>query len=258
MKLVLNEKLKHRLVGLGVVLSLSAIFLPTIMKKSNQSLDDSLHVRVKLPPKPTSPQVAVADEEQLFKTIKLSQIKKAAHDPSNQDDPDFILNELPSSKEPATMSLAIAPSAVSQAGEQIALAENKHPTVAAHSNKHNVNKNLKQLKLARSAPSKTLKKNNSHKAIAKNVIIPVKNAPKHDLYSVQLASFSQLSNAQVLVRKLQQKGYQATYLKAPGSKNTIYKVFVGRSPDKNKALKIKTQLASSMQLHGMIITNGVS
>lgn len=75
MKLVIDEKLKHRLVGVAVVLSLGAIFLPAMMKKSSQRLENNFSVKVQLPPKPTTPDVAITDEKEMFKTIKIAKIE---------------------------------------------------------------------------------------------------------------------------------------------------------------------------------------
>ncbi|MGC1182267.1 SPOR domain-containing protein [Legionella sp.] len=72
MKLVMNEKLKHRLVGFLVILSLGVIFLPAMMKKSSHHLESNFSVKVQLPPKPIPPQVAIIDEERMFKNIKVA------------------------------------------------------------------------------------------------------------------------------------------------------------------------------------------
>lgn len=75
MKLVIDEKLKHRLVGVAVVLSLGAIFLPAMMKKSSQRLENHFSVKVQLPPKPTTPNVAITNEKEMFETIKVAKVE---------------------------------------------------------------------------------------------------------------------------------------------------------------------------------------
>ena len=72
MKLVMDEKLKHRLIGLAVIISLGAIFAPAVMKKSSQHLDRNFSVNVKLPPKPVAPDVVLTNEKELFQTIKIA------------------------------------------------------------------------------------------------------------------------------------------------------------------------------------------
>src|ERR1044072_862846 len=75
MKLGIYEKVKHRLVGPAGIFSLGAIFLPTLFKKSSQHLENNFSVNVQLPPKPKAPDVAVANEKEMFKTIKVATIK---------------------------------------------------------------------------------------------------------------------------------------------------------------------------------------
>ena len=74
MKLVMDEKLKHRLIGIAVIISLGAIFAPAIVRKSSQHNENNFSVSVKLPPKPAIPKVSVADESEMFKTIKVARV----------------------------------------------------------------------------------------------------------------------------------------------------------------------------------------
>ena len=75
MKLVMDEKLKHRLIGLAVIISLGAIFAPAIMKKSSQNLESNYSVNIKLPPKPLVPDVVSSNEKEVFQTIKVAKVK---------------------------------------------------------------------------------------------------------------------------------------------------------------------------------------
>lgn len=72
MKLIMDEKVKHRLIGLAVIISLGAIFAPALIKKSSQSPESNFSVNVKLPPKPLPPDVVITDEKEVFKTIKVA------------------------------------------------------------------------------------------------------------------------------------------------------------------------------------------
>src|SRR5262245_61755469 len=75
MKLELDEKVKHRLIGLAVILSIGAIFAPAIVKKSNQRFDGNVNVSVELPPKPLPPKIAMPDEKAMFGTVKVAHVK---------------------------------------------------------------------------------------------------------------------------------------------------------------------------------------
>ena len=52
MKLITDERVKHRLVGLAVILSIAAIFAPAIMKKSSQRFDENVSMSLELPARP--------------------------------------------------------------------------------------------------------------------------------------------------------------------------------------------------------------
>ncbi len=60
------------------------------------------------------------------------------------------------------------------------------------------------------------------------------------------------------MNKLHSKGYKATYAKVSGKQGAIYKVFAGHSPNKNDVIRVKTQLASAMQLNGFVVNTRVS
>jgi DedD protein len=247
MKLVMDEKLKHRLIGLAVIISLGAIFAPAIMKKSSQSLENNYSVNIKLPPKPLVPDVVSSNEQDVFKTIKVAKVKI----PSVSEDhqlPELVRAETIKSDSINTnkaTAVARTESEVKSEPIQLALNEAAQSTVK------------KAINVAAVKPKKALpaKANVRTVQVAKAKTTPVS---KRDVYAVQLASFAQLSNAQSLVSRLHTKGYKANYIKASGKNGPIYKVYVGHSPSKLDVLKVKTQLASAMQLNGFIVNTGVS
>lgn len=264
MKLVIDEKLKHRLVGVAVVLSLGAIFLPAMMKKSSQRLENNFSVKVQLPPKPTTPDVVIADKQEMFKTLKVAKIEippAVEQKKLNSGKEDFIQSV---HKDDAAVSVA-----KTEASKMDAVAK---PTELALSNAaQNVVK--KQIKAAAAAtmPSKPVAPvkpirpvaNVNHKTIQKPTIAQVNTRIntqnyKKNIYAVQLASFSKLANAQSLVSKLRSKGYKASYIKIAGRQGATYKVYAGHSSIKSDVMKLKIQLASAMQLDGFVVNTGVS
>ncbi len=254
MKLVMDEKLKHRLVGLAVIISLGAIFAPAVMKKSSQHLDGNFS-NVKLPPKPLSPKVVLTDEEEMFKTIKVAKVEippvsekgqltelvRAEPVKSNL----INTNQIPGvTKVAANGKVAPVHVAVNDAANNTAKKIIK--VAATQSVKRPVTVALKQKVTTQVVPVPKVAKAN-HKP-------PVRK----DIYAVQLASFSQLTNAQALVNRLRNKGYKANFTRAKGRQGPVYKVYVGHSPHKTDAMKLKTQLASAMQLNGFVVNTGVS
>ncbi|QMT60044.1 SPOR domain-containing protein [Legionella sp. PC997] len=254
MKLVIDEKLKHRLVGVAVVLSLGAIFLPAMMKKSSQRLENNFSVNVQLPPKPTSPNVVMTDEKEMFETIKVAKVEIPAateHKGSDLGKEDFIQSI--QGADDAAVAVAKSESvpkvdAVAKPIE-IALSNAAKNVVKKQINPATATKPVKPIAKANVAPIKK-------PAVAK---VNTRPAPsKQSIYAVQLASFSQLANAQALVNKLHAKGYKANYIKTTGRQGPIYKVYAGHSPVRNDVMKLKLQLASAMQLNGFIVNTGVS
>ena len=70
MKLAIDERTKHRLTGLVVIMAVAIIFVPAMLKKSNKHLEENIHISVQLPPRPSFPKVAVTEEKAVFETIK--------------------------------------------------------------------------------------------------------------------------------------------------------------------------------------------
>jgi DedD protein len=240
MKLVMNEKLKHRLVGVSVILSLGAIFLPAMMKKSSQRLEHNFSVNVQLPPKPTAPNVAVTDEEQLFKTIKVARVVDIT--PSKAEKTANANKDL------------IASAAVKAVGTSVAQLDSAPDS------------QVMPLEMALNEATKTAAKKEiavvaAKKAVTRKPLIAQvikKPVVRKDIYALQLASFSKLANAQALVSKLQAKGHKASYKRIASKNGPVYKVYVGHSPDKNNVIKLRAQLASAMQLNGFVVNTGVS
>jgi len=244
MKLVLDEKLKHRLIGLAVVISLAAIFAPAVMRKSSQRLEHNFSANVQLPPKPKAPNVVVTEEKDVFKTIKVARVDIPAVSHESH------LPELAKAQSiKATRSVAAVDSQITSVVElqskpvQLAL-EDAAPAPI----KKIVTTPVKQVVAQKQASAKT----------QKTTKILTKPATTKDVYSVQLASFSRLSNAQSLVNRLKAKGYKANLIKIASRSGVVYKVSAGQLPHKEEALRLKTQLASAMQLNGFVVNTGVS
>lgn len=251
MKLVIDEKLKHRLVGLSVVLSLAAIFLPAIMKKSSQRLENNFSVKVQLPPKPAAPNIVMTHENDLFKTIKVAKIETSSE--INQQ-------ELDSGKKDFIPSVQIGSvSAAHTAKMELASDGVVEPIELAvtHVKKNSAKK---QLNIAEKKPAQPAVQIKVHK-IKKESAAKVSNRNflnKKSMYAVQLASFSKLSNAQALVNKVRSKGYKAKYIKTTARNGVSYKVYAGHSSTKSDVIKLQTQLATAVQLHGFVVNTGVS
>lgn len=268
MKLVIDEKLKHRLIGVAVIISLGAIFAPAMMKKSNQNLENNYSLRVKLPSKPAEPNVAISDEKEVFKTIKIakveipdvsaeSQLPELAKAEAINSDAD-VQQEFASLEKPKadsnteSVQLALnraAQNTVKRASQVATVVPVSKPTVVA------ANKAVNQV---RKPVVAAVKPKPQPVSVETREVPNRKPAVRSDVYAVQLASFSRLANAQALVNKLRSKGYKASFTKVASRQGVSYKVYAGHSPRKNDVVRLKSQLASAMQLNGFVVTTGVS
>lgn len=243
MKLVMDEKLKHRLIGLAVVISIAAIFAPAIMRKSSQRLEGNFSENVTLPSKPKAPNVVITDEKDVFKTIKVARIQLPAE--SNDNQLPEIAKAQPLDKQRSLDRETVEVAQTVPVVKPLQLAFTEQPKM--------VSKN----KEMPSKPSVKVKSINVAKQKMPNKPT-AQLASKKDMYSVQLGSLSRLSNANDLVNRLKAKGYKANVVKVATSRGVVYKVYAGRLPHKEEALRLRTQLASAMQINGFVVNTGVS
>lgn len=225
MKLVMSEQVKHRLTGLGVILSVAVIFLPALLKQSNHHLEENLSFSVKLPPKPLAPKVVMTDEKSLFRSVKVAQVNIPKITPAPQ------ATQI-ARAEPLMIKSVVPPAPVLNTEPQLATVVPPVKLALAPIKK-----------LAPTAPKKLSK---------------LASSPKKGGYAVQLASFSQQNNAKTLVSRLRSKGYQASYNKFSGKQGEYYKVIVGQLEQRDAAINLQKKLAQSMQINGFIVKTGVS
>ncbi len=264
MKLMMDERVKHRLIGLAVILSIGAIFAPAIMKKSSQRIDGNISVSVKLPAKPVQPSIVMTEKKAMFESVKVAHVEL----------PNVNSKQLPLPSLAKEESLHKTNKQTELAGERLALADmetktdSPTPTIQpdlkqVKSKVAVVHKVAKGIKFSAPAPknSKEVAKNlkvikplakNSVKPLANN--IPVNRTKKG--YAIQLATFSQQQNADNLIKKLKMKGYSATFSKIKTNDGFVYKVMVGQVNKKEQAQALQAQLASAMQIKGFIVATG--
>ena len=220
MKFVMDERLKHRLTGVVVILAIAAIFVPAVMKKSNQHFEEKLNFSVRLPPRPILPDVAVTKEKAIFQTVKVAHV----------DIPAVV-------QVPRLTQIAKAEPLSVKSSLPAAPIINVRPALAK------VDVVVGPAVKAASAPRKLAK---------------VSSRVKKAVYAVQIASFTQKVNAQSLVTRLRSKGFNASYSKFSSKQGAFYKVTVGELNQKDEAINLQKKLVLSMQLNGFIIKTDVS
>ncbi|WP_133127322.1 SPOR domain-containing protein [Legionella nagasakiensis] len=243
MKVVLDERRKHRLVGVVVILSITIVFLPAILKKSNEHLDERINLSVRLPAKPSLPDVVKSEEKSMFQSIKVAHVDIT--EVRELAPPVHSVKAEPLSKITAIDLRKNLPTniAANQADMMAKQANIKDSALQQTTEKKMVEEgNKKTVKLAtQSKENLTLSGTNS------------KNT-----YSVQIGYFSVKSNAVSLVSKLRNKGYKASYTKSSNQKGDFYKVMVGEVSHKEEAKNLQKQLAEQIQLNGFVVKTGVS
>lgn len=243
MQFVLEERVKHRLIGLAVIVSMCAIFVPALVKKTNSSFEDHVNVSIALPAKPAAVVVQVPDQKIVFESIKVAHVEL----PSMEDAPPVQV---------AKAQLLSAKPVVNQQGV-IAKAVSAVQAV----DKKSVPNVAKAAKPPEKAAIVALVAKTNVRKTKINQPIPTAKIAKavvRGVYAVQLASFASQTNAQSLVAKLRSQGYQAKYSKHTTQQGDIFKVIVGKGHPREEAQNLQKKLASATQLHGIVINAGVS
>ncbi|MDF1678603.1 MAG: SPOR domain-containing protein [Legionellaceae bacterium] len=238
MNFAIDERTKHRITGLVVIMAVAIIFVPAMLKKSNQRLEENIHLSVQLPPKPIAPKVAVTEAETVFETVKVEKMP---------------------------LSVSVEPTPASQIAriENLTPKPNANPIADVAINPIDT----PTKKVARKAP-KADKTSASNAKPASPVFVKAEKpalfhpkpvlAQPTEAYAVQLAAFSVEQNAEKLVARLRDQGYKAQYQTVASDTGLSYKVTVGQLDDRTDARLLKQKLNKSTQLEGFIVKRDVS
>lgn len=126
----------------------------------------------------------------------------------------------------------------------------------------------KNLLISKAEPLELKKLKNSSSNIAsldgkkfkiENKPVKVASDPQAQFFSIQVATFTQRSNADILVGKLKKNGFNASCNNSKSDNGKVlYQVVVGKLKQRGKAVDLQKRLASSMQLNGFIVQTEVS
>src|SRR3990167_29302 len=289
MKLAMSEKAKPRLIGALVLVSMSVIFLPAIMKQSNRNFEKNIKLALKLPANPRLPNVSPPTNAALFKQAKVvsaakinitkvqnnSLIAKAMplQRPVQKDQVVIAshserMDILPQNKTNSTLNNQLEAASLKNAEEQVLvgakLASNIQASSSVVQNSGNKQPNIinefgnagKAYEILANTKRDEVKLSENivkSVAVAKAKVQKDKLAMAKIIYSIQVATFIKKKNADLLLARLKSKGYVASYNKIIKNQDTLYQVVVGRLSERNKALDLQKNLASNMQLNGFIV-----
>jgi DedD protein len=258
MKIVVDEKVKHRFVGITVILSIGIVFAPAILKKSQRRLEDTVSLSVKLPPKPILPQVSVRDSKALFETVKVAHVDIPSVEKSSFPTPALAKAQSLSSH-PRLLSSNVTVQndnkreSLHQADKKLGSLSQLVQTAELEIGKP-VRANDSNLSQLPSIKPVHVQLPTSQPALAKK--LPTVQLPPvaRNSYGVQLAMFAVHGNAVALVNKLKNKGYHAQYNKVIGKNGGVYyKVVVGYAKERTQALRLQKQLVEAVKINGFII-----
>lgn len=232
MKLVITERSKHRIIGVLVVVSVAVIFLPAVMKKSNQRFEENINISLKLPTRPALPRVAIPNQSVMFKSVKVAHV------------------QIPAAPTVRATSL------IAKAEPLMSKSKTQHASMIASIPAKPVAPIAKTLQTAQSNPA-------SAAPMAKPLITAQSNKPTltesiNQVFSIQVATFTQRGNADILISRLRDKGFVASYNTIKGTQGELYQVVVGQLNQREKAVDLQKKLAVNMQLNGLIVKSGVS
>lgn len=76
MSFEITDQVKYRLTG-GIILMVAVcLFMPMLMKKSNQRFEENLSLSLQVPPKPQNPELTIPTAQQVFNKVKPTQVTK--------------------------------------------------------------------------------------------------------------------------------------------------------------------------------------
>ncbi len=238
MNFAIDERTKHRITGLVVIMAVAIIFVPAMLKKSNQRLEENIHLSVQLPPKPTVPKVAVTEERAVFETVRVEKMPFPAPVDSAPASQVARIENLTS--KPSVEPIAdIAINTINTPEEKVAIKTPRADKTSASN-----------AKPASPVFVKAQKPTSFHPK-------PVLPQPT-EAYTIQLAAFSVEQNAEKLVARLREQGYKAQYQTVASDAGLSYKVTVGQLDDRADARLLKQKLNKSTQLEGFIVKRDVS
>lgn len=221
----MDEKLKQRLVGALVIISLAVIILPFIFDGRDHQALPAAH---NIPEQPTltldirKPDLDTAEFESVKAQIKASRESMRAGDAEQQ------ALQQPLSDEKTGDSAAVSTTA--PAKPVVA------PVVAARESYNTA----KQRSTQQGPKSNSSKQQPTKSSLA-------------DAFTVQVASFSSRDNAERLYRKLNKMGY-AAYIQTGSNKTTvIHRVFVGPHLKRNMANAVANRLGDKFKLKALVV-----
>ena len=222
----MDEKIKHRIIGLIVLLIVFFLLAPILFKR--------------VPHRYTKNE----KKQHYFHNLKHKQIIHSKLAPAKTNQPAMKMVAL----DEADKSLSNDTQQVVTYDSKIPLARMKPKKIKIYQ-VGEISKPAQQQKLVAVAKTKLSSRSSKSNQLPKEV---VDKTSVH--YRVQLATFSSKDNAKRLVSKLAQLGVSAPIdIKAFGKEKHLNKVLVGKKLNRQQALALKEQLQLQTHLNGFVV-----
>lgn len=240
MKFTMDEAMKHRVVGIAVIVSIALVFLPAMIKKNNQRLEEK-KIAVELPAKPPQPQMVEVNEPKVFAETKVAHVDLDTQHVLSETEEQ--INQHPISEPKSIQKYAQVSSPI---GHEKIIAKAKD---VVHPIQKKEDQTIKP-KVAKKTVKKTIvsAKKKVHNVHAK--------ASSSLTYAIQVGVFSERTNAQTFQKELGKKGYRSRLVKTSIHGKPAVKVLIGNLASADAAQQLKSKLASEKNIKGFV-TKGV-
>ena len=208
----MEARIKQRLIGAGVLIALAVIFIPMIFESSHSSIPEPITYTTDIP---TSP------------------IAITAPLPDTQQAPTYDSSAENNVNNPTEVATATEVNIVIQQEETPAVATTTAVT--------------KSTQNASTSMSVSINNTAEKQATTKTTTVNQEAG-----WAVQVASFANARNADVLAKKLKTHGFPVYTQKSIQGKHLI-RVYVGPQPERKDAVLVMNQLQQTVHLHGFVI-----
>lgn len=247
----MDETMKHRVIGITVIISIAAIFVPAMLKKNSQRIEER-EIAIHLPPQPKQVSMDRVDEEKEFRSIKVAHVTLPTVD-SQRSDAEYEQAvrigkpELLHSNSPEQVAQS-KPSIIASADD---VALTNKPTVSPNTHRPRV----------KVKPKKVYKPNTPNRVIDKppapNRVIrkPAKRAAASSAprYVVQVGVFSKEDNAKHLLTLLKNNGIEGKKRTLKKGQALVYKITAGNSDNKAQMQYLQRVILSQVHIKGIIV-----
>jgi DedD protein len=246
----MDEKLKHRLIGLAVIISLFIIVIPFFIKKNQPDLTDLATLNIEQPTAaPTKPDLAMEPVTIDFAAAQVAQVD---------------VNSTPARAKPAptpTMVASVPTKKIKPERETLPIYQEEETMLPSDVDPDYIPGEImpiEPMQLGPVAPESAdepmpTDPGISPQRVNEELSSDARPKPQGE-WIVQLGSFANRTNADALLAKLQKQGFNAFIESTANSQGSrINRILVGPQVNKQQAQQTAQALEQAVQLKGIVI-----